>query len=599
MSDTARTLRAAYVQSAPARRAANAAGRNYWSAYVEEICDGLGLTAQAIEPADLTPGTLSAISTLILPRPSGDWLSASGCANLAAWVRAGGLLVGLGVEGLDELFGVEGLGEGLEQDDDYSCAGQLTYEAHPLTAGAVWPLHPEAPGPLLAPIRLVKAQESERLAEVRDRAGHPTGCAAITHRRLGDGAGLYFAFDLAQHMWVAHQGRPIDADYDGDGYYRLSDAMPARAFEPELPYADQLLFLLRDVIAQTGQPLLSPLSPLPGTGQPADALFFWGGDDEAAEGTQVWASNWMREAGLPYHLNLMPLKDGSFTVSRAEFEGIKANGHEPSLHYDFQTDFPHPYAFTEAEVLQQAQWYEDAFGERAACSVFHWCHWVGWAEPAEWMLRAGGCADNSRIHRSSPPLNPVNLLGYAFGTSFPFHFYRDWRGGNERLPFLSEPITAYECGYDGASDTTDFTQLHRGLEMAVTYHLTTDLFFHPINVFRYVSCREAILEVLRWLEERGVVARHMGNDELARWWFARSQATLTDTTVARDATTFTVTCDWPDGCVVQVPCRGEPAGVDPPGVCEYRVRTEPWGRWLDVSCPAGTHQVTVRWDRTG
>ncbi len=585
----------AYLSSEAAHHATNQSGRNYWSAYVEEIGDGLGLTAQAIEPQALAAGTLSGLSALILPAPAGEWLSSQERAALQEWVEGGGVLIGFGVEGLDELFGVQAGRERAEQRDDFSPSSGLIYRPDDLTKGAVWPLRPDAPAPILAPARLCRAADARPLADLCDLTGGPTGHAAITVRRVSEGLCLYFCFDVAQHMWVAHQGRPVDADYDGDGYFRLSDAIPARNFEPELPYADQILFLLRDVLAQTGQPFVSPVPPMAGSGRPADVLLFWGGDDEAAEGTQLGASNWMREVGLPYHLNLMPDKSGRFTVTKAEFDAIKANGHEPSLHYDFQMGYDHPYAYSEEEVLQQAQWYEDAFGERAACSVFHWCHWTGWAEPAEWMLKAGGCADNSRIHRGSPPLNPTNLLGYVFGTSFPYRFFRDWRGGNRRLPFLSEPITAYECGYDGPSDRTDFTHLHRGLEMAVKFHLTIDMFFHPINVFRYESCRAAVQETLRWLEEHNVSARHMGNDELARWWFARSAAKVTDASVSDAETTFAICCDWPEGCVVQVPCCGEPVGVQGPASCEHAFREEPWGRWVDVAVPSGSHRVNVRW----
>jgi hypothetical protein len=594
MSDSApRPLAVAVVQSQAAWHETNRAGRNYWSAYLEEITDRLGVTPETLEPGEVGPGRLSGVSALILPRDAGQWLSSARRACVTDWARSGGLLIGFGVKGFDDLFGVRAAGGWVPQKDQYAPAAALTWQADPLTAGVIWPLHPEARAPILAPLRLVASHDAATLATAQSLEGRETGAAAVTFRRVGEGSALYFGFDVAQHLWVAHQGRPVDADYDGDGYFRLSDAMPAREFEPELPFADQILFLLRDALALTGQPLLSPLAPMPGGREIADALLFWGGDDEAAEGTQLWASNWMREMGLPYHLNLMPLKDGSFTVSKADFDAIKANGHEPSLHYDFQTGFEHPYAFTEAEVLQQAEWYEKAYGERAACSVFHWCHWTGWAEPAEWMLKAGGCADNSRTHRGSPPLNPVNLLGYSFGTSFPYHIFRDWRGGNERLRFLAEPITAYECGYEGDKDAPEFSQLHRALDMAVRYHLTTDLFFHPINVYRYDSCRQAVQEVLRWLGERGATVRHMGNDELARWWFARSAAALIHASVSEEATSFTVASDWPDGCVVQVPCQGEVASVDP--ACAYRVREEPWGRWVDVLCAPGGRRVEVRW----
>lgn len=592
MSSQPRPLATAYVTSPSARFADNEAGRNHWSAYAEEICDQLGLTAFALHADDLFPSHLSALSTLILPWPAGEWLGAAVRESLRAWVEGGGLLIGFGTEGLDALFGIAARGSSITQPDDYSPATALRWGAHDLTRGVTWPLHPEAPAPVLAPVRVCESVDADVLATLPQ-----ADCPGVTYRRLGRGACLYFALDLAKHMWVAHQGRPVDADYDGDGYYRLSDAIPARDFEPELPYADQLLFLLRDVIGQTGQPLLAPTPPMPDSGKPSDVLLYWGGDGEAAEGTQVPASDFMRELGLPYHLNLMPDKQGRFVVSKEQFDAIKANGHEPSLHYDFQSGFDHPYAFTEAEVLQQAEWYEQAFGERAACSVFHWCHWTGWSEPAEWMLKAGGCADNSRIHRGSPPLNPTNMLGYVFGTSYPYHFFRDHSGGNERLPFLSEPITLYECGYVGDEDRAEFSQLHRGLEMAVRHHLTADMFFHPINVDRYASCRAAVRETLRWLDERSVRARHMGNDELAHWWFARSRAKLSDVSVSDTCTEFTVECDWSEGCVVQVPMRGENATVESSaGPLETILREEPWGRWLWVSCPMGTTPVGVTWE---
>jgi hypothetical protein len=596
MATLPRPLVPGFVVSSAAHRADNEAGRNHWSAYVPEVCDQLGLKAIPLEPESITPARLSAFSTLFLPEPADEWLGGAARDSLRAWVSEGGLLIGMGTTGLDDLFGVSATGACFEQPDDFSPAASLLYGQHSLTGGAVWPLHPEAPAPILAPVRLCEAGEAETLAQLHQLSGKSTVHPAITYRQLGQGACLYFTFDLAKHMWVAHQGRPVDADHDGDGYLRLSDAIPARDFEPELPYADQLLFLLRDAIARTGQPFVSPLPPMPGSGKPADLLLFWGGDDEAAAGTQIVASNFMREMGLPYHLNLMPDKQGGFSVSKAEFDAIKANGHENSVHYDFQTDFPHPYAFTEAEVLQQAEWYEQAFGERAQCSVFHWCHWTGWSEPAEWMLKAGGCADNSRIHRGSPPLNPTNLVGYVFGTSFPYRFFRDHRGGNERLPFLSEPITLYECGYRYEDLTTDFTQLHRGLEMAARFHLTTDLFFHPINVFRAECCREAVREALRWVDARGILARHMGNDELAAWWFARSRASLREVAVSSAITSFTVECDWPEGCVVQVPCRGDVARVQSSaGACETTLREEPWGRWLWIACPRGRASVEVTW----
>ncbi len=585
-----RSLNAAYLISSSAHRADNDAGRNHWSAYTAEILDQLGLTAAPVE-ADALVDSLAGLSTLILPQPAGAWLDDAAIAALPAWVDAGGLLIGFGVEGLDGLFGIGVTGPPIEQPDEWSPSGGVLWQCHPLTGGVIWPLHPDAPAPIISPIRLAKVVDGDVLATLAD-----IDSPAIAYREVGEGACLYFAFDVAQHMWIAHHGRPVDADYDGDGYYRLSDAIPAREFEAEVPYADQILFLLRDAIARTGHPLISAIPPMAESGEPADVLLHWGGDGEAAEGTQVPASDFMRDLGLPYHLNLMPDREGNFVVSKEQFDALKANGHEPSLHYDFQSGFEHPYAFTEAEILQQAEWYEQAYGERAKVSVFHWVHWCGWTEPAEWMLKAGGIGDNSRLHRGSPPLNPANMLGYSFGTSFPYHLYRDHRGGNERMEFISEPITLYECGYEGPTDTTDFTHLHNGLEMAVRYHHTADMFFHPVNVHRYASCREAVRETLRWLDERGVRARHMGNDELAEWWLERSRARVGKVETSDEHVSFTVECAWEGGCVITVPVERDVAGINiSAGDAMSVIRDEPWGRWLWVACPSGQTSVRVCW----
>ncbi|HJN92377.1 MAG TPA: hypothetical protein QGF05_06590, partial [Dehalococcoidia bacterium] len=323
-----RSLNAAYLISSSAHRADNDAGRNHWSAYTAEILDQLGLSAAPVE-ADALVDSLAGLSTLILPQPAGAWLDDAAIAALPAWVDAGGLLIGFGVEGLDGLFGIGVTGPPIEQPDEWSPSGGVLWQCHPLTGGVIWPLHPDAPAPIISPIRLAKVVDGDVLATLAD-----IDSPAIAYREVGEGACLYFAFDVAQHMWIAHHGRPVDADYDGDGYYRLSDAIPAREFEAEVPYADQILFLLRDAIARTGHPLISAIPPMAESGEPADVLLHWGGDGEAAEGTQVPASDFMRDLGLPYHLNLMPDREGNFVVSKEQFDALKANGHEPSLHYD-------------------------------------------------------------------------------------------------------------------------------------------------------------------------------------------------------------------------------------------------------------------------
>ncbi len=584
-------LATAYLWDDDLRESANAHGENYWFAYVQDLFERIGAPARPLAPQDLLKAeALSLVSTLALPDLADDYLDAEQKAALEAWVNAGGLLIGFATEGLDELFGVEAEGVIEQPGDPWEVAATLRFTDERLAR----PLHhPERPDPELvavSDVRLLRATEARELAALGDLEGHALGRPAITLREVGGGYAALFAFDLAHTIWALQQGRPIDADYNGDGYYRMSDAMIIGQREREVPYADLLTFLLRNLVALTGQPLIYQLPALDG-GVP-DALFFWGGDDEGAAGTQVKASNFMAERGLPYHINIMP-REGKFHLSPEEFDQLRANGTEPSLHFNFIDEYEHPLRFTEEDMRGQVRMYREAFGETPVCSVFHWTLWHGWTEPAEWMCAEGIEADNSRINCGSPPLNPTDTLGYAFGTSFPFFFRRDWRAGNERLDFISEPITAYEVGYV-RGERTDFPPLHRTLSNAAYWHLTTDMFYHPICVFSYPECREAIDEALRFIEEQGIRAVHMGNDEVNRWWRARTAATLKQGATDEGGITCTAECAWEDGYVVVLPVgEGEAtAEVDGAAVAP-EVREEFGRRWACIPLESGRHEVRL------
>jgi hypothetical protein len=210
------------------------------------------------------------------------------------------------------------------------------------------------------------------------------------------------------------------------------------------------------------------------------------------------------------------------------------------------------------------------------------------------MAAAGGKADNSRAHRGSPPLNPVDMLGFSFGTAFPYHAYDDAAHGNRRLDFIIEPITAYETGY--LPESNDFTVQHRALDLAARYHLTLDMFYHPVCVYRHATCRAAIQEALRYLAERGIAALHMGNDGLWAWWSARSAARLSEVVLDGGTLRFVCSCPYDGGTIVKVPlgeagpahgatCDGRPARLE---------EREEFGQtWAFVMLPAGEHRVQL------
>ena len=586
------------------RREANRKRLNYWYSYIWEMLDRLGVTVSPIAPSALArPERLRRFGTLILGGTTFRRVSREAAEALGEWVRSGGLLIGFAPEGLDEVFGNRSARNLAQRGDEFEITGYFELARGPLTQGIRSPLQAQQRLIIISPVRPVAAERSREMARFfrphpSDRGdgarARDTGLAAVTARRLGRGWAFYFGFDVARTVWAIQQGRPVDADHDGDGYLRFGDAMVIGKNSPEVAYADELLLLLQSMLARKPLPMVHQLPAK--DGDAPDALFYFGGDDECEAGVQVSASNFMKSRGLPYHINLMPL-GGHFAISRGEYRQIRGNGHELSLHYNFMDGFAHPGGFSKKDVLKQNALYRKAFGRRPACTVNHWCRWCGWAEPAKWMLAAGGKADNSRIHWPSPPLNPVNRLGFAFGTAFPYFFRDDWRGGNARIPFLQQPIVAYEVGYEG--NRLDLRMIRRAVDLAARYHMTMNMFYHPRYVHHNAACRRAIDVLLRYIRAKKVRAVFMGNDELWRWWWERSKARIRRAEVRQNRLLFTAECGYKSGFVVKVPLGNRAVSrcsVDRKAArCSVERRFGQ--RWAMVALKPGRHEVIVEWRR--
>ncbi|MBI2300627.1 MAG: hypothetical protein HYU66_17095 [Armatimonadetes bacterium] len=442
------------------------AGAIDWFAYAEDLFERTGAAAVPFAPAALLdPGALARVSALALPDLPPGGLSADQLALLERWTAGGGLLLGFATAAADALFGVRDEGCVEQPAGPFSESAAFRFTDPEL---ALPLLHPDRPAPELvafSPARLVRADGARPLAVFAD--GRP----AVTLRRVGSGWAVLFAFDPAQTCWVLHQGRPVDQDYYPDGFFRSNDGLVLGERDPEVPYADLIVGLLRNLLALTRQPFVYQLPAL--DGELPDALFFWGGDDEGCPAEQnLYAAEFMHEQGLPYHVNIMPNARGEWHTPPDLLPVLRRLGTEPSLHLNFMDGQQHPFRYTAADVAAQVGWYRHQFGEEPICTVFHCTLWHGWTEPAEYLRAAGVEADNSRFGRVG--MNPVNQLSYGAGTSLPY-FVRLASG--ERLDFVCEAINAYEPGYQ-RDGRMELEPLQRTLSDAAWWHGTMNLFYH-------------------------------------------------------------------------------------------------------------------------
>jgi hypothetical protein len=607
-----KNLVTAYVYDSDLREQANQNHENYWYEYIREINEQLGLRAVPVSRQILKDiARLNEISILFIGDLTPNEIVEGMAENLRAWVKNGGVLIGFASQGLDNVFGnpppappKEGKCDGIRQQptDDYTIAGYFDLLPDQLTAGIHSELSPDQKLLIFSDIRRITPQTSKTISRLYDANGADTGCAAITQHDYGEGHAYYFAFNVPKTIWILHQGRPVTDDLDSDGKYRSRELHVIGDNARDVLYADEILFLIQNMVGKKPQPFIYQIPPK-GEEIP-DSLFYWGGDDESARnGIQLRASEWMKEKGLPYHINAMGV-NGEFGLTVERAEKIRQNGHEISLHYNFVNyeDYPQPYPFTEEDVKKQAEAFYQKFGFRQICSVNHNGCWIDWEKPAEWMLAAGGKADNSFIPGIDPlpaPQTNAPFFGFGFGTSYPFYFYDDFEGKNARINFLEEPVTAYEIGHRGSigdRETSDFEQIHTVIDLTAKYHLLMNLFYHPVYISDFPLCRTAISECLRYIEERNIVAVHSGNDALWKWWDARSRSTITNIITTENTVRFTTHCEYEDGMIIKIPiqnatifsarCDGKEA--------IYKVRQEFGQNWGYVIAPYGNHEIEVK-----
>jgi len=594
----------AFVFDKRVRDEINRQHENCWEVYIEEILGLMGARARTLSLDDLEDAcNLTDLKTLVIGAQSGARLSASAREYLAAWVQRGGTLIGFAVQGLDQVFGIATQGTLAQAPDTYAIAGYFDLLPHPLTKDIHPFLYQEQRLIILSPAQLVAADKDEMVCSLFDAAGNELERAAVTWHRHGEGYAGYFAFDVAKTAWLLHQGRPAPDDREENRYPKVGTMETLGNNSLKVAYADEIVLLLQQMIARHEQPFIYQIPP---DGQTIpDALLYWGGDEyEGPTALSLGASDWMRSKGLPYHINMQD----NHPITLDELQHILDNGHEVSLYYHLLPE--ENYVMHEELYLRHAAKFRKRFGIDPVCTLNDSCRWKGWAEPAKWMRKAGGKADNS--FGPSPfsyehPQHNGPFYGSGFGTFYPFFFYDDFTGGNRRIDFIEEPMGCYEIGHRGSikarmiehkpfadRETVAFEDLYVPLDQAIRYHRVMNMFYHPTYIVNNAPCRQAIEEILRYLKKKGAPVLHMANNAVAAWWFARAQSKVDDIIAGEESIGFLAETDYADGIIVKMRVEDGVARVTCDGAAAtYQIKHEFGSDWLYIIIPAGIHQVKI------
>ena len=508
----------------------NTRKRNYWWIYIEEILGRLGMSCKSIDIENLD-NHLDSLRILFLgPDDYGKYHHA-----LKNWVKNGGILFGFNSSSIDEIFGNK-FEKKIFLQNPFSINGYLNFTGNSFLSSI------KGKFPVASDVNLVTSINSKVLACFRN-------FPVITSRRFHNGYAFYFGFDIAKTFWVINQGRPVDMDYDGDGYLRNGDGIILKSIR--LPVTDEFLFFLQNILCSCLMiPLIYHLPPLNDKDVVPDAVFFYGGDDESTRGIHFSACEFMKGLSLPYHINIMPDKNFEFAIDGEEFRKLEENNTEISLHYNFMDHFTHPAGFTEDDVGKQTKIFIEKFKKIPVCVNTHYLRWTGWYEPALWLEKYNIRGYNGKIHFRFPPVNPVNRIGFAFGTSFPFFYWTDYTYENKKIEFVDLPITFYECGYSG--EKLDSGKIERAVDLAANYHTISNFFYHPVYIARFDSCRKAIRKIVEIADRKNLKILHSTPDRVTQWWIERSKSKISDIELKNNTMTFNVFCTAKQGIAVRI-----------------------------------------------
>lgn len=444
--------------------------------------------------------------------------------------------------------------------------------------------------PLFVPVS--EATEGEVLYSAKLSDG--TVVPAILKR----GEAVYdFRFDVAATVWFSGDGFLPDHPSHGFPVRRTSNARPLpddrHAAEP---YNDLLLLYLEKLLRKAGVAMIGKLPPTE-DGRVPDFTFNISGDDDNGPGfIDLSGAKTVQSFGIPYHINMMPFRDGSFSLTPDEIKDLNALGCEIALHTDYHTH-PDVYPYTAEGQAKSCEVYEKWFGVPSVTNVNHCLVQDGTAaERLRWLSDNGILADNGKSGDEDPAdINAFNACGFGYGTTFPRFTLDDAEHGNKWLLCAEIPITYYEPRL-GGDRYTDPDKITRYIDEAAENGRMAQFFFHPHYMsehpdnFDYAQpnvplAKAALAHAKQHWEQKGYRPLFTTTDNIAKFWHARAAATVENT-----ADGYTVRCDA--ACVLVLPTPAATVTVDGKEVA-VTVKTIAGETQYLVPLTAGNHTVSI------
>lgn len=406
----------------------------------------------------------------------------------------------------------------------------------------------DEPLPVLGGFGVLDAKAGRPLGSLTDKNGNVYTTYVKPYNQV-----WYWSFDLPATIWHAADGHPTLEGQNGFPLGRISDGcVLGLDYDYSIAYIDSYMREIEEILSNAG---FARLYPLPEhEGKISDiALYFAGDDDATSTEINLKAAANMRERGLPYHLNLMPIdEEGNFQLTKEQVQKLNAEGCETALHYNFLM-FP----YTEEGHRIQNEMYERAFGEPSEGPVNHCLIQIGSAaERYRIQAECGDLGDNNRLQAPTDPsnINAFNLTGFAFGSAFPRFVLCDAAHENRELKFCEVYSSYYEPRiYSGEPE--EYQKIENYLDKGYYYGRPLQLFLHP----HYISdVKQDAAPALAALDHAiGYVKQKEWNvwlcapNAIMYWWHDRAKCSITNVTsegfTVNNPTDYTINLVLPQG----------------------------------------------------
>lgn len=600
----------AYIRNTSLMHENHANKRNHWEIYIEEIFHEMGADFEALDVEDLSKKqVLKKYSAVIVGTQSGRSLNEKVLYCLTRFAEEGGLLIGFMTQGLDTLFGIKTNCERVESDP-YEISGYFDLLPHKLTRN----IHPhtfiEQKLIILSDIMNVCCEGAEKLGCLYDNNYNDMHCSAITWRKVKKGYAAYFAFDVPKTIWVMHQGRPLYTEEQTQVSPRSPDGCVLGHNSRKIPYADEIIYLMQKMLAEVGEAFIYTLPPH--EGEVPDAGIIWGGDEYfGPTHWSLFASDFMRSLGLPYHINI---ESENHPMTRTDCQHITSeNGHEISL-YVLLDDLNR---ITSERIKQQKEKMLERFGIEPGCCLFNAVRWYGWAEPARYLAENGCTSVHSKlpvVENLEHPLGNATAFSMNAGTANPFHYYDCAERKNAFISCIELPPVGYELGHNGsvgvrievsengnehldvdtmkyiAGDTSSINidDVHLPIDMAIKYHSLSHFFYHPLYITECKNARKAIHHILSYIDFLEADIYHMANNQAAKWWQKRREAKFTRIRTSDNIDSIKAKGCAETGLIVKMPISRAIDEITIDGkLTKYRIIQDFGEEWLHIVFPPG------------